>query len=236
MSALPATRCLVVAKAPVPGAVKTRLGADVGSEVAADLAAAALLDTLAACEAAFPDSRDRLSAVAGRRFLALDGDLGAAARGAEIAARLQGWNVFAQSGDGFADRLAAAHLAVAAAGPGPVVQVAMDTPHASADQLAAIGRRAREVDAVLGLARDGGWWVLGLRDPRHGAFLRGLPMSTAETGARTREALVAAGLSVDDAPVLRDVDTLADAHAIAELAPATRFAAAWSGLVTAGAR
>ena len=39
---------LVVAKAPEPGRVKTRLGADIGMERAAELAAAALLDTLAA--------------------------------------------------------------------------------------------------------------------------------------------------------------------------------------------
>ena len=42
-------RLLVVAKAPVPGEAKTRLGQVVGAEVAADLAAASLLDTLRAC-------------------------------------------------------------------------------------------------------------------------------------------------------------------------------------------
>ena len=46
-------RALVLAKAPVAGRVKTRLGADVGMAYAADLAAAALLDTLLACTAAF---------------------------------------------------------------------------------------------------------------------------------------------------------------------------------------
>ena len=37
---------LVVAKAPVPGLAKTRLARTLGAETAADLAAAALLDTL----------------------------------------------------------------------------------------------------------------------------------------------------------------------------------------------
>ena len=41
-------RALVLAKAPVPGRAKTRLGAGIGMDAAADLAAAALLDTLAA--------------------------------------------------------------------------------------------------------------------------------------------------------------------------------------------
>ena len=43
---------LVVAKAPVPGQAKTRLAASVGDRAAADIAAAALLDTLDAVAAA----------------------------------------------------------------------------------------------------------------------------------------------------------------------------------------
>ncbi|MGI9163544.1 MAG: glycosyltransferase, partial [Mycobacterium sp.] len=42
----PGVTALVVAKAPVPGLAKTRLAAAVGDEAAADIAAAALLDTL----------------------------------------------------------------------------------------------------------------------------------------------------------------------------------------------
>ena len=44
--------CSVVAKAPVPGQAKTRLAAGVGDQAAADIAAAALLDTLDAVAAA----------------------------------------------------------------------------------------------------------------------------------------------------------------------------------------
>ena len=43
---------LVVAKAPEPGRAKTRLAATVGARVAAEIAAAALLDTLDAVSAA----------------------------------------------------------------------------------------------------------------------------------------------------------------------------------------
>ncbi|MCM3926598.1 hypothetical protein ND748_33620, partial [Frankia sp. AiPs1] len=38
--------------------------------------------------------------------------------------------------------------------------------------------------------------------------------------------LAAAGLAVTGLPALRDVDTIADAEAVARLAPASRFAAA----------
>ena len=46
MSGCPDVAVLVVAKAPRPGAVKTRLAADLGDVGAARVAAAALLDTL----------------------------------------------------------------------------------------------------------------------------------------------------------------------------------------------
>ena len=52
-------------------------------------------------------------------------------------------------------------------------------------------------------------------------------MSTPTTGADTRAALEAAGLAVGRGPVLRDVDTVADAEAVAAVCAAdSAFAAA----------
>jgi hypothetical protein len=50
-------------------------------------------------------------------------------------------------------------------------------------------------------------------------------MSTSATGAIQRARLVAAGLRVTELPRLRDVDTAADALAVAREAPQSRFAA-----------
>ena len=61
-------------------------------------------------------------------------------------------------------------------------------------------------------------------------------MSTPLTGAVQRERLVAAGLRVRDLPCLRDVDTAADAHAVAALAPHGRFAARLARCATAAGR
>jgi len=55
--------------------------------------------------------------------------------------------------------------------------------------------------------------------------VRGVPMSTAYTGAVQRARLHAAGLRVAELPRLRDVDTAADAVAVACQAPLSRFAA-----------
>jgi uncharacterized protein len=76
--------------------------------------------------------------------------------------------------------------------------------------------------AGLVAATAGGFWALGLRGPDP-ALLRGVPMSTADTGASQRARLLAAGLRVADLPELRDV--AADAVAVARQAPRSRFAA-----------
>ncbi|WP_341926189.1 DUF2064 domain-containing protein [Nocardioides psychrotolerans] len=206
-------KVLVLAKAPVAGRVKTRLGADVGLERAADLAAAALLDTLAASSAATEHCH-----------LALDGDLADAVRSDELRAALTGWTVTPQRGDGFAERLVNAHLD---AGPGVVVQIGMDTPHATADDLRAAADALGDDDAVLGPALDGGWWVLVRRAPDAAASLAGVEMSTPTTYDDTLAALRASGLTVGTTVALQDVDTVADADTVAALAPDTRFARAW---------
>lgn len=208
---------LVMAKAPVPGEVKTRLAATVGADNAARLAAAALLDTMDACQAAFPSC-----------FLVLSGDLDAAVGGEEISDRARAWTVLSQRGVGLGERLAFAHADVHAATGAPVVQVGMDSPQASPATLSATATAlVRSTDAVLGLAQDGGWWVLGLADPLAAQVLRAVPMSTPTTGALTRAALDGRGLRVHAAPTLRDVDTAEDAAQVALRAPSTRFAQVW---------
>lgn len=209
---------VVLAKAPVPGRVKTRLCPPATPELAAAIASAALLDTL-----------DAAAGVAGDTVVALTGDRAAAVGAADLAAALDGLAVVAQRGEGLAARIAAAHADAAALHPGrPTLQVGMDTPQATAELLSHCADRLAEpgVDAVLGPATDGGWWVLGLRDPLAAAALHGVPMSTAETGDRTLDALRAAGLRVALTEPLTDVDTGAEAVAVAAQVPGSRFARA----------
>lgn len=194
---------LVVAKAPVPGLAKTRLAAALGAAGAADVAAAALLDTLDAV-AATP---------AAARVVALTGDIDAARSAAELRERLTGFTVIPQRGNGFGERLANAHHDAGEAGY-PVVQIGMDTPQVSATLLADCARRLLHTDAVLGLAQDGGWWLLGLRDVDGADCLRTVPMSRSDTGACTLRALADRGLAVELATELTDVDVLDDIVAV----------------------
>ncbi|WP_446220439.1 TIGR04282 family arsenosugar biosynthesis glycosyltransferase [Micromonospora sp. IBHARD004] len=211
------TVLLVMAKAPVAGAVKTRLCPPATPAWAARIAAAALRDTL-----------DAVRATPGvTPVLALRGRLADAEEGAALTAALAGWTVLPQRGDGFGDRLAHAHADVAAAWPGrPVLQIGMDTPQVTPARLGVAVRRLLMADAVLGRAVDGGWWALGLRDGRHAAALREVPMSTAQTGRRTVAALADRGLRTAPLAVLRDVDEWSDALAVAAEVPESRFARA----------
>lgn len=194
-----ATTLLVIAKQPLPGRVKTRLVPPCTHEQAAALAEAALTDTLGVV----------LAAPARRRILVLDGKPGSWLP--------PGFDVIPQCGGPLDERLAGAFAAVR----GPALLIGMDTPQLTPGLLTVDWRGA---DAVFGPAVDGGFWALGLRVPDP-ALLRGVPMSTSATGAIQLARLVAAGLRVTALPQLRDVDTAADALAVAREAPQTRFAA-----------
>jgi uncharacterized protein len=197
---------IVLAKQPRPGRVKTRLCPPCTPDQAAELARAALTDTLDAV-AATP---------APRRILALDGEPGDWLP--------PGFEVVGQRAGGLGQRLAGAF---AAAGSGPALLVGMDTPQLTPRLLDAAARALAEsdADAVLGAAPDGGYWAIGLRDPAQPAF-EDVPMSTPATLAAQRRRLRRLGLRWRELPRLRDVDTIADARAVAAAHPATRFAAA----------
>lgn len=209
------TALLVIAKEPLPGLVKTRLTPPFTPAEAAQLAEAALRDTL----------RTMLSLPARRRVLVLDGR-----PGPWLPA---GVDVVAQSSGGLDERLAAAFAGCT----GPALLIGMDTPQITAAHLApALSPDAWDnCDAWFGPADDGGFWALGLAAPDP-ALVRGVPMSVPQTGAVQRRRLVDAGLTVRDLPRLRDVDTAADAAHVAAAAPRGEFAAALARLTAAAAR
>ena len=196
---------MVIAKEPVPGAVKTRLCPPCTPGQAAGLAEAALRDTLAAMAGARTP----------RRLMVLDGNP-------------PGWlgpalDVTPQRGTGLAERLEAAFADCGGAG----FIVAMDTPQVSPALLDdALDRLEQpDVDAVIGPTPDGGYWGIGFAAARPGAFA-GVPMSTGHTLARQLDRLRALGLRTAVLDRLVDVDDIADARAVAAGAPHTRFAAA----------
>jgi glycosyltransferase A (GT-A) superfamily protein (DUF2064 family)/SAM-dependent methyltransferase len=237
---------IVLAKAPVPGRVKTRLCPPFTPGQAAGLAEAALRDTLAA---AMLTEADHL-------LIFLDGEPGpwlaqshrdrqSEPRTRQASRRLPGQRlrrepkptegplvrVAPQSAGGVDVRIAAAFAEAARHDPGPTVLIGMDTPQVTAQLLErALTLLADGAHAVFGPAADGGFWALGL-DHAHTTekaaehLVHGVPMSVPETGRVQLERLRTAGLSVALLPELRDVDAAADAHAAAAPAPDSAFAA-----------
>jgi len=199
---------LVMAKNPVPGRVKTRLTPPYSPVAAADLAGAALLDTLdAVC-----------ATPARRRLLVLDDD--------PVVPVPEGVELMTQRGGPLDERLENALADAWSVAGLPMLLVGMDTPQVTAAELTGAARAllAPEVDAVLGPAADGGFWAIGLRRWQPG-LVAGVAMSRAGTGAEQLSRLRSAGLRVDLLPVQHDVDTAEDVVLVARAAPETRFAA-----------
>jgi len=188
----------VIAKAPVPGQVKTRLSPPCTPEQAAQVAAAALADTLSAVE--------EVTRVTGaRRVLLLDGD-----RQEWMPAAFE---VVAQRGGGLEERLCNGFLDL-----GPGVIIGMETPHVAAALTDAVAAAHRGVD-TLGLATDGGYWMIGLCAASvtmaHELFDR-MPMSSTHTGLAQLRRMHAFGRQVRLLPAARDLDTFDDLQAVAE--------------------
>lgn len=209
------THVLVMAKAPLPGRVKTRLCPPLSPAEAAALAEAALADTLEAVAGCGSD----------RKLLALEGPPGDWLP--------PGFDVFPQQGQDLSERLAAAWKQA----NGPGVQIGMDTPQVSSELLDRCldTLLCPTVSATLGPTIDGGWWAIGLEQPDPRIFL-GVPMSTPRTGRYQERRLRKLGHDPVILPTLRDVDYAEDVVAVADLIPASRFATTsqiWSSRIVA---
>lgn len=201
----------VIAKACLPGRVKTRMAPPLTLAGAAELAQLSLTRTLDTVR----------SLPASHRLLVMEGT--------PRSQDARGFSVTQQAGGTLDERLAAiCDIAV-----GPLLILGMDTPQFSALHLAGLLRDwsipAPEHDAWLGPAADGGFWALALLRPR-GSLIRGVPMSTDRTAARQLARLSRYRLSTGLLPILRDMDYFTDAMEISEGIPDTDFAA---GVTTA---
>jgi glycosyltransferase A (GT-A) superfamily protein (DUF2064 family) len=200
---------LIMAKAPVAGRVKTRLSPPLSPQQGADVAEAALADTLdavLACQADF-------------KVLALDGTPGPWLP--------RGIDVIPQRGGGLDERLANAWADTRARTAGWGLQIGMDTPQVRAGELDAMLDQLRwdRPGALLGPAVDGGWWVIGLPGTDPNLVFPGLPMSAPHTCAAQQLRLEGLGLEVILVPERRDIDTIDDLRAVAHQDPWTRTAA-----------
>lgn len=189
----PSIAIAVFARAPVPGAAKTRLIPALGAEGAAALQRELTARALA-----------RACALPGARVtLWVAGDM-AHPHIVEIAAR-HGVPVSAQVGSDLGARMH--HAFVAAAGP--LLLIGTDCPQMRVDDLAAAAASLVTHDVVLQPASDGGYVLIGLNCPRATLF-DSIPWGEPTVLEQTRSRIAAAQLRCALLPVLDDLDTAAD--------------------------
>ncbi len=203
----------VIAKAPEAGRTKTRLCPPCTTQQAAAVAAAALADTLHAVDRVVDDRR---WSGAVRRVVLLDGP-----RGEWVPDH---YDVVAQRGNGLAARLANGYADL-----GPGVIVGMDTP-AGVQWLGDALRTVSACGDVIGLASDGGYWVIGLAEPDAAVF-DGIVMSESHTGVAQLRRLHQLGRSVRLLPMERDLDDVEDLRAHARAGVPGRLAAVARSIV-----
>jgi glycosyltransferase A (GT-A) superfamily protein (DUF2064 family) len=194
---------IVLAKSPVAGRVKTRCTPPCTPEQGAELAAAAMIDTLEAV----------LCSSARRVVIALDGEP-------------CGWfhprfEIHGQCAGSLGDRIDHAFRVVGQ----PAILIGMDTPQVTADILdqALYMLRTRTADAVVGPSADGGFWALGVRNPE-ADVCHDVPMSRDDTCAHLYAGLRRRRLTSAVLPLLVDVDDFATAVVVADEIPTSNFA------------
>lgn len=208
---------VVMAKAPRPGHVKTRLCPPLSADQAAQVAQASLADTVTTLLA----GASRLGS--GAPVVAW-ADIDPSTPLPGLPATLQRCQLVAQRGDGLATRIVHAMRDAQRHREGyGVIVLGADTPQLTVDHLVGLAAGLHHHDAVLGPATDGGFWALALRDAAAADALLGVPMSTPDTGRRTHAALTARGLAVATTDALRDVDCWADAVTVAAAMATGRF-------------
>jgi rSAM/selenodomain-associated transferase 1 len=119
----------------------------------------------------------------------------------------EGFVLIAQRGDGFGERLLAAAEDILACGFGSVCLIDSDSPTVPAACFEqAIEELSRPGDRiVLGPAHDGGYYLIGLKQPRPEPFAN-IQWSTSTVFAETVAAAESAGIEVVRLPLWYDVD------------------------------
>lgn len=187
----------ILAKAPLPGLVKTRLAAVYGNDfalaayraMAANVFCAALASGLPATVHFAPgEAQAAMAALSGPEFRLLPqapGDLGA--------------------------RMAAALAGAFAAGDAAALLLGADLPLVTPALLRQAAEALAKKPAVLGPAADGGYWLIGFtRQGFAPEVFVDMPWSTAAVAERTRARLTAAGRDTAVLDVLPDCDEAAD--------------------------
>ena len=204
----PGQALFIVARLPLAGQTKTRLGQTIGHEAATRLYQAFLKDLGARfTQAAAEDGYDLFW------FYAAPDE----ASEAEFAACVPaGAGLIRQEGADFGTRLWQGFQILSARGYERIVVLGSDSPHVPAAWMAQAFASLNTHKVVIGPARDGGYYLLGQRGAPVDLFT-GITMSTPTVYTETLTRAETAGLSVALAPVTFDIDEASDLARLREV-------------------
>ena len=189
------------AKQPVPGQVKTRLTPPLTAEQACQLYRTALqesfsrlLDTAAAIAICYAGERSWFQAT------------------------FPGVPLFAQQGEGLGARMSNAVADLFAAAGGPVLLAGSDSPDLPLGLVSEAIDHLQRNDVVTVPCRDGGYAIIGLRQPTTKLF-DSIPWSTPAVLEATRRRCLELGLSFHETAGWDDLDDFADLQRLVERSP-----------------
>ncbi len=206
-SAQPQSAALVIfAKAPIPGQVKTRLCPPLTADEAATLHGSFVIDML-----------ERTKTAAAKLKLPLDRYLACAPSSTlvffQIMEERHSVKLIDQVGDDLGARMQQAFATLFGKGYQRVFIVGADIPSLPLDHYKQALALLDTHDIVLGPAMDGGYYLIGLKQPRPELFAD-IAWSTDRVLAATQEKAASLGLKTTLLPSWRDVDTIEDLQAL----------------------
>ena len=200
------TALVIFAKAPIPGQVKTRLCPPLTPDEAATLHGSFVLDTL-----------ERTKAAVTKFKLPLDRYLACTPSSAHVFFKImeerQGVRLLDQVGEDVGARMHQTFDTLFTKGYWQVVMVGTDVPSLPLEQYKQACTLLATHDLVLGPALDGGYYLIGLKQPRPDLFT-GIPWSTEQVLHLTREKAKGLRLAIALTDPWRDVDTAEDLQAL----------------------
>ena len=199
---------VIFAKAPIPGQVKTRLCPPLTFDEAATLHGSFVLDML-----------ERTKVAAAKLKLPLDRYLACSPSSGQVFFKIMeerhGVKLLDQVGDDLGARMRQALDTLFVRGYGRVLVVGTDMPTLPLDHFKQALELLETHDLVLGPSLDGGYYLIGLRQPAPELFA-GIPWSSERVLELTQEKATSVGLKASAIAPWRDVDTIDDLKALIE--------------------
>jgi rSAM/selenodomain-associated transferase 1 len=210
----PSAALVIFAKAPVPGLVKTRLCPALTEDEAATLHGSFVLDTL-----------ERTKAAVAKFKLPLDRFLACAPSSTHAFFRIMearhGVTLLDQQGEDLGARMQQVFDTLFSRGYRRICIVGTDVPSLPLTHYRDAIESLTRHDLVIGPARDGGYYLIGMTKPLPDLFTD-IPWSTDQVMALTQQRADAAGLKTAVLPAWSDVDNLDDLQALIEDCAADR--------------